>query len=118
MNRLATVSMVVLSLLLGVLTACAPAYRGEPLTGLLELATPTLVLGRGVFDRNCHQCHPGGAAGLGPSLNDKPLPGPLIAYQVRHGVGVMPAFGAERLSDVELDALVSYLETLRMQGSR
>lgn len=101
--------------LLSVLSACAPAYRGEPITGPLELATPTLISGQQVFHANCHQCHLGGAGGLGPSLNDKPLPGPLIAYQVRHGLGVMPAFSPERLSDKELDALVLYLEKLRTQ---
>jgi mono/diheme cytochrome c family protein len=97
-----------------ILAACAPAYRGEPLTGPLELTMPTLVLGQRVFDANCHQCHPGGAGGLGPSLNDKPLPGPLIAYQVRQGFGAMPAFSPDRLSDGELDALVLYLEELRL----
>lgn len=101
--------------LLCALVACAPAYRGEPITGPLELETPELVLGRGVFARNCHQCHPGGAGGLGPSLNDKPLPGFLVAYQVRHGLGAMPAFTEERLTDGELDALVLYLEKLRRQ---
>lgn len=106
--------------LLSLLAACAPAYRGEPITGPLELATPQLILGRQIFDRNCHQCHPGGAGGLGPSLNDKPLPGFLIAYQVRQGLGAMPAFSEERLTDGELDALVGYLERLRAQapGSR
>lgn len=103
------------TLLLGALTACAPAYRGEPLTGPLELNTPTLVLGQRVFGANCQQCHPGGAGGLGPSLNDKPLPGPLIAYQVRRGLGAMPAFSDERLNDQELHALVLYLERLRSQ---
>lgn len=103
-------------LLLTALAACAPAYRGEPITGPLELGTPTLVLGQRLFDANCHQCHPGGAGGLGPSLNDKPLPGPLIAFQVRRGLGAMPAFSPERLSDGELDALVLYMEELRLQS--
>ncbi len=105
------------ALLLFALSACAPAYRGEPLTGPLELTTSTLVLGQRVFDANCHQCHPGGAGGLGPSLNDKPLPGQLIAYQVRHGLGAMPAFSPERLSDAQLTALVLYMEELRAQSA-
>lgn len=104
------------AIFLSILAACAPAYRGEPITGPLELNTPTLVSGRQVFDANCHQCHPGGAGGLGPSLNDKPLSGPLIAFQVRHGLGAMPAFSAERLSDAQLDALVLYMEKLRLQS--
>lgn len=114
MNRFAVIGLLVL---LWALSACAPAYRGEPITGPLELSTPTLVLGQRVFDRHCDQCHPGGAAGLGPSLNDKRLPGSLIAYQVRQGVGAMPAFTPERLTDKELDALIAYLESLRRHGT-
>lgn len=102
-----------LALLVVLLAACGPAYRGEPLYGPLPLATDELRLGQRVFDRHCHQCHPGGAAGLGPSLNDKPLPGGLIRFQVRHGVGAMPAFSQEQISDAELGALVRYLERLR-----
>ncbi len=116
MNRLQSARLGVSTLLLTALVACAPAYRGEPITGPLELGTPALASGKQVFDANCHQCHPGGAGGLGPSLNDKPLPGSLIAYQVRHGLGAMPAFSPERLSDAQLDALVLYLEKLRSQS--
>ena len=115
MNALCSIRLGITALLLA-LAACAPAYRGEPIMGPLELDTPTLVLGQRVFNANCHSCHPGGAGGLGPSLNDKPLPGPLIAYQVRRGLGAMPAFSPERLSDSELNALVLYLETLRLHA--
>ncbi len=97
--------------------ACAPAYRGEPLAGPLVLETTALREGERLFSANCQQCHPGGAGGLGPSLNDKPLPGSVISYQVRQGLGAMPAFSTERLSDAELGALVSYLERLRQHGS-
>lgn len=108
--------LLLMGLLTALLIACGPAYRGEPLYGPLTLETETLELGQRVFDRHCHQCHPGGAAGLGPSLNDKPLPGGLIAFQVRNGVGAMPAFSEERISDAELDALLRYMERLRAHG--
>ena len=62
---------------------------------------------------HCYQCHPGGAAGLGPGLNDKPLPGFAIKTQVRRGLGAMPAFSPEKISDSDLDNLVAYLVTLR-----
>jgi len=99
-----------------VLAACTPAYRGEPLFGPLDVSETRLALGQRVFDANCHQCHPGGDGGLGPALNNKPLPAGLIWYQVRHGLGAMPAFSEARVSDAELDALIAYLERLRQHG--
>ena len=62
---------------------------------------------------HCHQCHPGGAGGLGPAINDKPLPKTLIATQVRAGLGAMPAFSAKEISDQDVDAIVAYLKHLR-----
>ena len=100
------------------LTACAPAYRGEPIVGPLDTSDPQVALGERVFAANCNQCHPGGAGGLGFSLNDKPLPGWLIEYQVRNGLGAMPAFSQAQVSDSELDALVAYLVRLREHGLR
>ena len=110
---------VLLFLLVGlslILVNCAPAYRGEPIAGPLDASDPQVALGQLVFDEHCHQCHPGGAAGLGPGINDKPLPGSLIKFQVRNGLGVMPAFSEEQIMEGELDALVAYMLALREQG--
>jgi mono/diheme cytochrome c family protein len=65
---------------------------------------------------NCHQCHPGGEAGLGPAINDKPLPGFLIRLQVRNGLGAMPAFSAQEISPDDLDDLIAHLKALRQHG--
>ena len=78
---------------------------------------PQLGRGRVVFMHTCNQCHVGGAAGLGPALNDKPLPAFAIKTQVRQGAGTMPAFPKEEISDQDLDAVVKYLLELRGQGS-
>jgi mono/diheme cytochrome c family protein len=78
-----------------------------------EPHTETLQEGRRVFMQFCNGCHPGGEAGVGLALNNKPLPGWAIRYQVRHGLGVMPAFSEEVISDEKLDALESYLLALR-----
>lgn len=73
---------------LGVLvTACSSARRSAPILGRVAVQDPALAPGRQAFDQYCHACHPGGGAGLGPALNSKPLPGALIAFQVRHGLG-------------------------------
>lgn len=54
-----------------------------------------------------------GGAGLGPAINNKPLPGWLIRFQVRHGFGAMPAFSEKEISDGELNDVVAYLKALR-----
>jgi mono/diheme cytochrome c family protein len=69
--------------------------------------------GQIVFMKNCHQCHPGGEAGLAPAINNKPFPEFLKKFQVRHGLGAMPSFSDGRISDDELDDLMEYLKTLR-----
>jgi mono/diheme cytochrome c family protein len=94
------------------LSGCATARRGEPLRGPMTLDAAETG-GRAVFMRACAGCHPGGEGGLGPGLNNKPLPGFVIRYQVRHGVGVMPAFPKDRITDEQLDDVVAYLRRLR-----
>lgn len=92
--------------------ACGTARRREPLATPLALSERA-ERGRAVFMTRCHQCHPGGEAGLGPALNDKPLPEFLKKFQVRHGLGVMPSFSEEQISDEQLEDLMEYLEALR-----
>jgi len=102
-----------LFLLAIVLAGCATSRREEPLSGPLPLSDPKLVAGRQVFMANCYECHPGGSAGLGPSLNDKPLPAFAIRTQVRKGFGAMPAFDDTKIPQLDLDNLVAYLQMLR-----
>jgi mono/diheme cytochrome c family protein len=97
------------------IAACGTARRGEPLTGAHRIEDPVLVRGEQVFAVQCSQCHPGGEAGLGPSINDKPLPTWLIRFQVRNGLGVMPGFSREQISPEDLDALLLYIVMLRRQ---
>ncbi|MBF0335497.1 MAG: cytochrome c [Alphaproteobacteria bacterium] len=97
------------------LAACGSARRGEPIVGPIAFS-PAASRGERAYMRVCHQCHPGGEAGLGPSLNDKPLPGFLIRFQARHGLGAMPAFDAGRVGGDELDDIVTYLGALRRAG--
>jgi mono/diheme cytochrome c family protein len=106
---------VILLALAVVVASCGSARRSEPIVGPIALS-PTAVRGEQVFMRNCHECHPKGEGGLAPSLNDKPLPGFLIRLQVRNGLGAMPEFGSDQISDVELADLVAYLHVLTRQG--
>lgn len=92
---------------------CGKARRGEPITEPLRSNDPRVTLGHRVYSQHCNQCHPGGAAGLAPAINDKPLPVTLIKAQVRQGLGPMPAFSDKEIDDEELDAVVRYLKALR-----
>lgn len=104
----AALSISSLLLLLG----CGSARRGEPLVGPTTLSEEAR-LGRVVFSVHCDQCHPGGETGLGPALNNKPLPGFMIKMQVRHGLGAMPSFSNIHIPDRDLDNLITYVKALR-----
>jgi hypothetical protein len=92
---------------------CGSVRRGEPITGKLPLHGHRVERGRLVFMQQCHECHPGGEGGLGPGINDKPLPAWLIRTQVRLGIGSMPPFDREQIPPEDLDDLVEYLAELR-----
>ncbi len=85
------------------------ARRGEPLVGPPPLTTPGEVRGEQAYVVHCGQCHPGGEGGLGPALSTKPSPGVAMKLQVRQGFGAMPKFSEEKLSELDLDAIVDYL---------
>jgi mono/diheme cytochrome c family protein len=94
------------------LFACGSPRRSEPLVGAPQLASVQERHGEVLFFRFCHQCHPGGEAGLGPSINNKP-PMPLVRLQVRKGLGAMPAFPEAIIPERDLDALLAYFDRLR-----
>lgn len=98
-----------------------PRARRAPADGdgtrlWITSASADVTRGQRVFMENCHQCHPGGEGGLGPAINNKPLPGFMIKLQVRAGVGAMPAFSADAIAPDELDTLIAYLRALRAFG--
>ena len=92
---------------------CGAEHRGEPEGPRVRPDNRTEARGEKLFFRFCYQCHPGGAAGLGPALNDKPLPELAIKTQIRKGVGAMPAFSDQLLSDADVDAIAAYVQELR-----
>lgn len=103
-------------LLLITAAGCSSARRGEPITGPLQYPSPGVANGEKAFQRHCSQCHPGGEAGLGPAINNKPLPAFLMKYQVRRGLGAMPSFDKQVLTGAELDDIIAYIKTLRNRG--
>lgn len=96
-----------------ILLSCGTSRRSVPLKGSLDNQGEEVVMGRKVFMEYCQQCHPHGEAGLGLAINNKPLPGFMIRFQVRNGLGVMPKFEDSVISDEALDQLVAYLKALR-----
>jgi mono/diheme cytochrome c family protein len=117
MNRLQTIKHRILltafAALLLLVQACGSSRRSEPIRGPLALESAKLEQGKVVFMEHCHKCHPGGETGLGPALNNKPAPGFLIRIQVRNGLGAMPGFNRELISNEEMDGLVAYVKALR-----
>lgn len=67
--------------------------------------------GEKVFMENCQRCHPGGEAGLGPAINR--APGFTKRFQIRHGLGAMPAFDENMISDQQLENVLKYLKALK-----
>src|SRR5687768_4405343 len=102
-----------LIVLLALGAGCGAQQRGEPAGPPVRPDTVAEARGERLFFRECSACHPRGEAGLGPALNDKPLPGFAIRTQIRKGVGAMPAFSERALDDREVDAIVAYVKDLR-----
>jgi mono/diheme cytochrome c family protein len=74
---------------------------------------PRLAEGQRTFMQYCNQCHVGGGGGVGPSLNDKWMPSFFIHFKVRHGVGNMPHYSEQVVSDPQLDDVVRYIGYLK-----
>jgi mono/diheme cytochrome c family protein len=105
------------ALLGAALAGCASARRTETVMAPLQLDARAQQ-GRAIFLRECQQCHPFGEAALGPAINNKPIPAPVMKLQVRTGVlGSMPAFSKQELSEEELDLVIDYVKALRHKGS-
>ena len=85
------------------------------MVGPLQSSSAKVEQGKVAFMRHCHMCHPQGDGGLGPSLNDKPLPAFGIRTQVRRGVGAMPAFHKNELPPEEVETIIAYMKILRSQ---
>jgi mono/diheme cytochrome c family protein len=62
---------------------------------------------------NCNLCHPAGEKAVGKSLVDKNIPDIAIRFQIRHGLGDMPSFNEDQLTDPDIDKIISFVKILR-----
>ncbi|MEO5707915.1 MAG: cytochrome c [Alteraurantiacibacter sp.] len=61
-----------------------------------------------IYDRTCGYCH---GHNVGPILLGRRLPAAVVSAIVRSGNGAMPAFRPTEITDVELAALATWIET-------
>jgi mono/diheme cytochrome c family protein len=55
---------------------------------------------------------------VGLAIINKPLPKALIKFQIRNGIGVMPAFNEKQLSDEQVENIAEYLRYLRTNRNK
>ncbi len=97
---------------------CHSARRGEPIQGAMKISDANVARGQKVYMEHCYQCHPNGEGGLGPALNNKPLPRFMVKMQTRKGLGTMPSFTDGEISAEELEDLTDYVIALRRHDLR
>ncbi len=113
MMRRTTVGGLVVTLLLGFAVSNCSAPSRIPAATVVSMPSEELREGRLLFSDYCSACHPGGRAGLGPSIINKPLPKALIRLQIRSGLGVMPAFKEHVLTDEQVRRIAGYVKWMR-----
>jgi mono/diheme cytochrome c family protein len=76
--------------------------------------------GKQVFTSNCGGCHTLGDAGtngqVGPNLDDLKPAKAVVVRQVNNGGGQMPSFKG-KLSDAQIDAVVTYVSSVAGKSS-
>lgn len=107
MRTLTTITGCLCVLLLAI--SCG-SRRLEPLKGRSFTDSRSAVShGEQLYMAHCQKCHPGGEGGLGIAINSNPAPGFVKRFQMRHGLGVMPAFSKEELSKNDLKDISTYM---------
>jgi mono/diheme cytochrome c family protein len=94
-----------------------PTSTPRPATEARPVAPSNASTERGVqvwATQNCNLCHGDQAAGrIGPKLVGTTLSAEAIVKVVRAGKGAMPTYTTDKLSDTDLTALVTWLQTLQ-----
>jgi mono/diheme cytochrome c family protein len=92
------------------IVSCA-SRKAEPIKEKTFIpANESIANGERVYMMHCQKCHPGGEAGLGPSINANPAPQFIKRFQSRHGLGVMPPFKTTEISRKDLRDMSKYMK--------
>ncbi len=75
------------------------------------IASTDIALGQHEYEEHCNGCHPGGNEGYGPAVAGIGWDPARMRRQIREGEDQMPAFGEDKISADELEALLAYLVT-------
>ena len=81
----------------------------------VEIKKDSQARGQMVYAKHCYACHQGGEGGLGPALLQL-APGPIVRTQIRAGLGVMPSFSHDEISNHEMNDLIAYVRASRHAG--
>lgn len=87
---------------------------GEDLSMYEGPITGDAAAGETVYANFCAGCHPDGGAGVGPDLHDRTDSPAEIRYLIRNGEDRMPAFGADQISDEDMENVLAYLTNFGM----
>lgn len=93
------------------LASAACGTRGPAISSATDSREALARRGETIFRENCNVCHPSGGKGVGPAL-ERSLARESAVQQIRDGFGLMPGFGADKLSDHDVDAVLAYVDGL------
>lgn len=91
-------------------TTAPTAVPSKPAGAPVAAAAGSADAGSKLFTATCDGCHPGGRAGLGPSL--KGVSAEEVTKTVMEGKDMMPSFGPSQISDQQLRDIIAYLASL------
>jgi len=109
----------ILGLMIGMLAiayGCSKESSGTTAYSLEDFDYPLestdVAAGAEVYEEFCEGCHPGGEEGDGPKIAGEGVSPSQMRWQIRSGGDDMPAFGSDKISDANLEAVLAYAETL------
>jgi mono/diheme cytochrome c family protein len=105
----------VLAIIASIFVSCR-SRKSEPIKQKEFISSDARVInGEKVYMIHCQKCHPSGEAGIGPAINSNPAPQFIKRFQMRHGLGVMPAFSTDEISRDDLRDISKYLKKWKAQ---
>lgn len=109
----------ILGMMIGTLAiayGCSKESTGTTAYSLEDFDYPIgstdVAAGTEVYAEFCEGCHPGGEEGDGPKIAGAEASPSQVRWKVRSGGDDMPAFGPDKISDADLETLLSYAVTL------